>query len=248
MVGICKLCGASSKLRKSHILPEFCYQRLYDPLHRYNIVSNDPSVQIGQQQKGLRERLLCQDCESKFSRWETYSSSVLRGSVKGVRSGDSIFLEGLNYAHLKLFLLSLIWRAGVSTQRVFQETKLGEHEDIIRRMLLDERPGDPSTYGCLVYSVTIDGYRFCDVIYGPQPCLLENILSYRVMVSGMLFVYFISATPLKIEILKKFLNKAGQLQVEEKDISEIPFLNDLAMEVANFRSQKNSNNKRYTSC
>jgi hypothetical protein len=57
--------------------------------------------------------------------------------------GQSLFTEinGLDYAMFKLFHLSVLWRAGVSTREEFRNVKLGSHEDVIRQMLLRDDPG-----------------------------------------------------------------------------------------------------------
>lgn len=38
----CKLCKKEKELRKSHIIPEFFYKLLYDPFHRFNLISSKP--------------------------------------------------------------------------------------------------------------------------------------------------------------------------------------------------------------
>ncbi len=54
---ICRVCLKESKLRKSHILPEFLYEDLYDEKHRALVIYQKKEKVF---QKGLRELLLCQ--------------------------------------------------------------------------------------------------------------------------------------------------------------------------------------------
>ena len=59
---LCRLCRRESNLRFSHILPEFFYLPMYDELHRTMSVSSDEKEKLVQ--KGFREYLLCQECET----------------------------------------------------------------------------------------------------------------------------------------------------------------------------------------
>lgn len=232
MDSICKLCQKAAKLRDSHVIPEFCYSPIYDEKHRFNVVGNVRSTRQRNLQRGLREYLLCGPCEQKIGNWETYVSHIFNGIVKvsGSRSGETISLGGLQYAPLKLFLVSLLWRAGISTLPLFRETKLGEHELILRNMVLAEDPGAPEFYGCHVYSVTLRGRRVA-ALYGPQPCHVNDSLAYRLLVGGFLLIYFVSAGPVCSQISSRFLTRIGSLVIEEKEMHEIPLLNALAAEI-----------------
>jgi hypothetical protein len=233
MDSICKLCQKPAKLKNSHVIPEFCYGPIYDEKHRFKIVGNVPSTRRTNLQKGLREYLLCGACEQKIGDWETYVSRIFHGidQVSGSRTGDTIVFEGLQYAPMKLFLLSLLWRAGVSTLPVFRETNVGEHDPILRKMLLAADPGPPELYSCHICSVTLRGYRL-GALYGPQPCYINDVLAFRMLVGGFLLIYFVSAEPLHSEITSRFLTCSGSLVVEEKEIHQIPTLNSLAAEIA----------------
>src|SRR5438034_9908437 len=70
----CALCHQNKPLRQSHIVPEFMYKPMYDPLHRFEGLSLDVSEPPQIHQKGLREELLCQDCEQRFSRFEHHAA------------------------------------------------------------------------------------------------------------------------------------------------------------------------------
>src|SRR5436190_785668 len=111
----CALCRNDRELRHSHVIPEFMYQPLYDEKHKFWVLS--ASETSWQEQKGLREYLLCNACEVKISRWETYTSRLLSNRVPTVakRSGDLIWVDGADYTQFKLFQLSILWRAAVST-------------------------------------------------------------------------------------------------------------------------------------
>lgn len=134
----CALCLEESDLRQSHIIPEFMYKSLYDEINRFHVLSVIPEKSNWKEQKGLRERLLCGKCEQKLSVWERYASLVLKGGIPLThrREGSIIHLSGVDYKQFKLFQLSILWRASVSTLQFFEKVQLGEHAEIIRQHLL----------------------------------------------------------------------------------------------------------------
>ena len=64
----CFLCLSEATLRASHVVPEFFYKPMYDEKHRFFTVSSDPERRDRMHQKGVRESLLCDDCEGRFAR------------------------------------------------------------------------------------------------------------------------------------------------------------------------------------
>jgi len=82
MTGICKLCLHEKELRHSHILPEFMYQNLYDqaPKRFYTLTVNLDKAEESKkkiEQKGIREYLLCGDCEVQLSKFENYAAETI---------------------------------------------------------------------------------------------------------------------------------------------------------------------------
>jgi hypothetical protein len=168
------LCNKAGELRNSHILPEFLYKKLYDEKHRTLIISKEKNKVI---QKGIRERLLCRDCETQFSRYEKYAKEVILRipSFSRDKSGKILYAENINYSLFKLFQLSILWRASIAKSPMFSQVSLGPHEDIIREMLQTENPGTRYDYGCamsiVLYPKMIDG-----IIESPKKLKVEDIL------------------------------------------------------------------------
>ena len=154
----CALCHRRQKLRDSHIIPEFLYTSLYDDKHRFHEMSVIPEQNNSLHQKGVREPLLCAECEGLFSEWERYASLVLKGGVELSyrREGSLIYIGGLDYAKFRLFQLSVLWRAGVSSLPFFDAVGLGKHAEILRQLLLRGDPGRPFRYGCLMFGIKVE--------------------------------------------------------------------------------------------
>jgi hypothetical protein len=148
---VCALCRTTATLRRSHVIPEFLYAAVYDEAHSFLVTSTDPGVRTAIRQKGLWEYLLCDTCEGRFSAWESYTKRVLSGEdVTISRDGESVLITPVDYARLKLFQLSVLWRAAVSSRPEFAAVELGPHEETLRQMLLAGNPGAPQEFGCVV--------------------------------------------------------------------------------------------------
>jgi hypothetical protein len=50
--------------------------------------------------------------------------------------GNVVHISGLNYEQFKLFQLSVLWRAGVSSHQFFDKVKLGQHAEELRLLSL----------------------------------------------------------------------------------------------------------------
>lgn len=147
----CALCRTTAPLRRSHIIPEFLYAAVYDEGHSFLVTSTDPGDRPTIRQKGLWESLLCDACEGRLSGWEDYAKRVLAGEgVTITREGESLLITPVEYARLKLFQLSLLWRAGVSKRPEFAAVDLGRHEESLRQMLFAGDPGKVQDFGCSV--------------------------------------------------------------------------------------------------
>lgn len=153
---ICKLCKKKSTLvGKSHIIPNFMYNGLYDENHKILIANlKDLSKKPQIVQSGIFEKnILCKDCESTFSKNERYASHFFKGSKNSIISFEkrkshdgqrSIFVSRIDYNKLKLFFLSILWRAHVSENKFFKGVSLDiSNEMEIRKMLLEN---DSKTY------------------------------------------------------------------------------------------------------
>jgi hypothetical protein len=141
-------------------------------------------------------KILCADCDNKISDYETYFSKILYGGYfrfpnsipkfnKYTNQDGLIFTEvtNLNYLKSRLFLLSLLWRASVTSRPNFFDVKLPKKsENKIRDMLYNEEPGEPFEYGCSLITFldhkniengiiasprrTLDGKQFVFLIHG----------------------------------------------------------------------------------
>lgn len=230
---ICALCKHPKQLRKSHILPEFLYDPLYDEKHRFNVLTIRLEETNRIEQKGVREKLLCDDCELLFSRYERYASLVIKGGAPNVahrRDGSIIFLSGLDYKQFKLFQLSLLWRAGASKLQFFDRVQLGPHLERIGRMLLSQEPGPFDQYACLMWGITLQPGKIPGLMIQPGKLRVLNYTTYQFVFGGLVWVYFVSSQKLAVPYSQFVLQQDGSATMQVRSALELPSLNNFMTE------------------
>lgn len=209
MTSICKLCLKDLPPRKSHIIPEFLYKPLYDEKHRMHVLSINAKRPKPREQKGLREKLLCDDCEGYLSKLETYACEAFYedNGVEALHEEKFVRVKNLNYKQIKLFLLSVVWRASVSSLEFFEQVNLGPHEEVIRRMLIDADPGPTSKYGVIPFALLHEGEIQIDLIVQPTWTRLNGHFGYRFIFGGFLWFFMISKHNPPSEIRSLFISE-----------------------------------------
>lgn len=210
---LCRLCHRESDLRFSHILPEFFYLPLYDDLHRTMSVHFDEKEKLVQ--KGFREYLLCQECETKLSKYESYTARLIK-SIKDFpkdASGLFAYSDNVDYREFKLFQLSILWRAGVSRNKMFSQVELGDkHEEKIRCMLVEEDPGRFSDYGCFI-TVFPNAQKIDKIIWSPVRLRLAGHNGYKLMTGNLMWYFFVTSHMPHVEVQSFFVQESGLLRI-----------------------------------
>lgn len=192
----CRLCLRDRRLVKSHVTPRAFYGAMIkaDPSGVPIIVSNKRGAPTKRTPVGVYDmEILCADCEKRLGPWDNYAAVVLIHELDSamrplVHEGRALAFQrpSYDYAKLKLFFLSLLWRAAVSTMPYYQRIRLGPHEERVRQLIRDSNPSDPDDFGVFLerrvssphmetftYSMILpfpekrDGFNFVRVGLGP---------------------------------------------------------------------------------
>jgi hypothetical protein len=133
----CALCLEDRKLCNSHIVPDFLFRRLREEERTFYVFSGDTEKRRAFR-KTFSEKLLCTNCETHFSRWESYAAQFFsdRIPLTGGPEGRHLALSGVDYPLMKLFFMSLLWRFAVTTNPWFKGCDLGSHRERLRLLLL----------------------------------------------------------------------------------------------------------------
>lgn len=139
---------------------------------------------------------MCEECEQKFSIYERFvSQAYYHKEATNIKQDDRMFVvENVNYKLLKLFQLSILWRAAVSKVELFNDVKLGPHTERLRLMLMNENPGKDYEYGCLQFAVIFDKNKLADgLIMPPASFRVDGYRMCRFTFGGIIWLYVISS-------------------------------------------------------
>lgn len=211
--------------------------------------STDPKRKDGARQGrawensvGLKEPLLCDGCERKLSVYEAYARKLLYGTtpqpIKKLKLGTTIvsvganisplldmrMVTGLDYRLLKLYQLSLIWRASVATGIFFRNVEIGpKHEAKMRELLVHENPGDDDCYCCPMVDLQYNGGGCEDFTHEPERDRDEECGQriYKMILGGYMYVFHITNEPAPTFIRPLAVNKNGEMLLLTTDAKEI---------------------------
>ena len=233
MTTVCRLCRTEGEICRSHILPEFLYRPLYDEKHRFSIlVAGAEGKRYGQ--RGLTERILCHACEQRLCKYERYAAAVMSGRLghRFQQRGNRLTCEGIDYPRFKLFQLSILWRASVSTLDFFRLVSLGPREEGLRQMLLTGDPGAPEEFGCIVVFAHDDGHDLSDTLFNPEPMRWAGRRMYKFFFAGAMWLYHCDGQPPASHLRKFFLGPEGTLTAPFGDMAYAQAYGRLAKRLA----------------
>lgn len=228
----CKLCLQEKTLcKESHIISNFMYKPLFGDK---NIGEEEGMAYVDLKKNREHQAftgefeadVLCQECEGKISRWETYARTVLYGGTLSKNSqilvqnqinkngAEFLYVQGIDYKLFKLFLLSVLWRASISSRPFFENVSLGPFEEKIRCILMNEDAGKASSYPCVISSYK--RVNLPDKIIG-QPRRTKNsfihCIGYAFLIHGTLYYYFVSENVTEPWILEAAVSESGELRL-----------------------------------
>ncbi len=181
-------------------------------------------------QKGIREKLLCGDCERKLSRWE----SVLKRDLVDIGNKRSKFLkishvnkkllkvEGIRYKEFKLAILSILWRMSITSEPFFVSYKLGVYEEKLRQRLINEDISDERKYPIMVSRYELDGVFYPEIVMTFPPGKYDQMFTVQsFIIWGHRFMIFVNDKNLPKVSTEVFLRSSGKLYVDVCSLVEL---------------------------
>lgn len=243
MTQICKLCQQENQLRRSHILPEFMYQNVYDENPRRFYTLNIDLDNISRstkkiEQKGIREFLLCEQCEGLISKYEKYAAETIYAKNNGntayiveayeINDGKITHYlydyAGFSYKDFKLFLLSIFWRILIS--ECFTDIK-GEEQMLehLRISILSENPLEYDDFGCLVQVIKYNQDELVSkLILSPFLTNNEDSLILNQLIDGFMYSFYFNSKSCPTNLKDFFLNEDGTMKIVGRMIYDDEYL------------------------
>lgn len=156
-IGICRYCNLEKTLINSHIIPKSFYD--LKTQGRYTKIDCKKwELDKVHGQNGLKEPLLCAECDNKFGVLDRYGKYFLYNQVPKtpLQYSDDLPLipfyflasNSFNFTFIRRFFISLLWRACIcSTIPV----SLGHYEEIALRILKREQVDNENLFIPLIY-------------------------------------------------------------------------------------------------
>lgn len=259
MLPECPLCLENKRRHKSHIIPNF----FRDPggttyptgksrrLQPFTVLTHtEPGKKFDKKQHGywekklgLVENLLCGDCEQQLCGYESYFKTFFYGNSNPIRfsiplKSDPFFQA--DYKKIKLFLLSVLWRASAASGSFFEEVSLSSRDmEYIRQLLRFENPGKDSQYFCsmsrlvpskklqerlLAHSISVETPSFAPTFH-----LFSKFSTYTFVLGGLVLTFCICRKGVPEIFKNTYIKQCGRFFLSE--IEADGFIQDFAAKV-----------------
>jgi hypothetical protein len=204
---ICKLCQEDrNHLIKAHIIPEFLYTQsgLYNEQDKF-IDTDTTKLKNGQKSfkpKGdYDENILCQECDNIIiGQTEDYANKIFFGKFSKANCinenvkdlNEIIQYAEVDYQKFKLFLISLLWKASITTREFFRNINIGiQNEESLRKMIFDKDPRVYNVYPAIIATSVFDEEYLLNTIIEPYQWASseDNILTCRFFIGSFVFLY-----------------------------------------------------------
>lgn len=193
---------------------------MYDENHKFKVLTTKSTDVLKEPQKGIYEKLFCKKCDNEIiGKYEDHAAKVMFGDgkkeieIKETEMG--LLIRGIDYTLFKLFQISLIWRASISTRPEIKRISLGPHSEKMRTMLYTEDPGETYEYGAVIYFFPKSSKDMKDLIVSPEfsEKRIEGNRICRAIFNGLFWTYFVSSHSQYYTFKEHFLSKDGVLPI-----------------------------------
>ena len=220
---ICKGCHQDKKLIKAHIIPEsfFIGHRVAEksPLLMTDLAGVHPKKSpIGIYDK----EILCSDCEKRFQDVDDYGQTLLlkhESSHIELKKSNSVLgyqVNGVDYQRLKLFFISVLWRASISKHKFYSKIKLGSYESKAKEIIWSGNMGAINLFSFFI--AKFNDPDIGRVILDPHRERLDGVNYCRFYMYGYI-IYIKVDKRITPEKYRKFeLNSNGVLYMVSRDI------------------------------
>lgn len=237
----CKLCGEESVLQKSHIIPKSYLKGLKKGAGQLMLVVCDETTPPKRTNSDPKEKLLCRNCERFLSdNYEKYGTRLFKSSRGVKKARKYVELNGFKYTEYYLFLISILWRASVSSLDEFSNVQLQDQLENILASAIKNKSIKLQTSLRLDHFVRISVLRVVDSKSGISDDVIRSVLLhfgvehgetvqdgmvYYFMISGFLICYFLSVGKeihdvRTMRIRRQLVNRT-QIKIPKVELSDL---------------------------
>ncbi len=200
----CRYCERFySKLAKAHIIPRSFYKVIRGS-DKYSVevkVKENYEKQKYWQSGIYDSSIVCQGCEKLFNAFDTHGYEVLSVALsqkKVCYDSDgqpcAYLMENVDYQKLKLFFLSMLWRAHASSLIFFSHVDLGSHEPILRSYISSATAPPSDEYEIVLFHLINQPYP--PGIFPPWKHKADGVNVYRLYLPNVIAMVKVDKRPL----------------------------------------------------
>lgn len=197
---LCRLCETRPTRIKAHAIPQSFFVKHLAANETPKIVWTSRHLYPRRCPIGVYDpNILCEECETKFQPYDDYGFKFFFPTrelevIHPSTEAEANIIHSFDYPLLKLFILSTLWRASVSTQKFYAGVKLGPYEDEIRHLILSDGPGSPQEFPIVIYRFAYPPKLI------PTLCPVHSRISglnfYQLLLNGFLVMVKVDRQPM----------------------------------------------------
>jgi hypothetical protein len=180
--------------------------------------------------------LFCKECEDKFMLYDAYAYRILneQGSRRKTLNGGEgqvlgAYYETYDYNKLKLFFMSVLLRAGLSSVFFFKHVKVGPYLGVLKEAL--DAGIAPAANDFAVFLAYYDEIKRGPVMLPPAQQKIEKIRFYHFHLGHVIFYIKVDRRDAPEELQPIILQPASRLflmRFSHEDSSESNILKSIA--------------------
>jgi hypothetical protein len=175
MIETCPFCKNPGEKVDAHIIPKAFFEDIANDgnvLKQRALDNHAKRVPIGI----YDDQIWCKSCEVKYGKWDDFAIAILRTPIEEFSKLNNAYeLQIDNLDKLRLFFISLIWRASTSKHVFFDQVSLGGLADLAKTLLVSSSPGSIENFSTII---TYSGDDDC-LIANPLDVRYSDVLFYR---------------------------------------------------------------------
>jgi hypothetical protein len=246
---VCRMCEKRSDFVRAHILPRSFYPERAPGKIALSVLSSRPNDRKRLSLIGIYdERLVCVKCEQSFDPLDNYAAKLLIDGVCAFKAvnhdGQPLLyqIDSFDYPKLKLFCLSLLWRAAASDRPEFANVDLGPFLPTLANMIKHGDPGSADTFATILC-------RFSDVeswqsgVISPVRRRYEGLNFYSFVATAYVFLIKVDHRPVRDPLAALVIRPDAPLMILAQEFHDSPEFHTMLQlvkrnaEKHNFRGQ-----------
>ncbi|MEC6824658.1 hypothetical protein VXS02_14600 [Photobacterium piscicola] len=239
------MCDSLDELQESHIIPRSIFKSLKRKSGQLAKVNGVSGVPLIKENSDLKELLLCKNCEQFLSaNYEQYGTRLFKNPNGVTKKENHIEFSDFEYEKYYLYLISILWRASVSTLDEYSEVWLpSELSDILKDCVKNKTVHINENLRIDNF-LRVSVFRLVDNTGTLTDQIIKGILTtiictknsigeteYYFSVDGFLikYTFTVGKNELDVQTSKNIgqLDNATVLKVLKKEVTDFPELTDL---------------------